>query len=61
MNGISPLIAKIVAALAVLFLSYMVGQGMLSDRVTILETNYIHIKETMEHIHDKVERLLERE
>ena len=61
MNGFSALAFKIIGIIAMLFVAYMIGEGSLDNRVTVLETNYLHIKETMTHIHDKVDRLLERE
>ncbi len=55
MNGFSAIALKIVSALALLFVSYTIGQSSLDNRVIILETNYIHIKETMDKILDKLE------
>jgi len=54
MNGLSGLAIKLIAAIALMFVAYMVGEGSLGSRVTILETNYIHIKETMDKIYDKI-------
>ena len=54
MNGLSGIALKIVAAIALMFVTYLIGQGSLDSRVTVLETNYIHIKETMDKIYDEV-------
>jgi len=54
MNGISALALKIVAAAAMLFVSYAIGQGSLENRVIVLETQFTQIKETMDKIYDEV-------
>ena len=54
MNGLSSIALKLIAAIALMFVAYMVGEGSLGSRVTILETNYIHIKETMDKIYEIV-------
>jgi len=49
------MVSKIIAAIAVLFVAYMVGQGTLDTRVTILETNYTHIEKTLDTILGKLD------
>jgi len=58
MNGIT---VKVVAGILLLLVSFLLGQSTLGSRVTILETNYVHIKETMKHFHEKIDTLLRRE
>jgi len=48
------LVMKIIAAIAIMFVAYMVGQGTLGTRVTILETNYTHIVKTLDTILDTI-------
>ena len=60
MNGMtSKIIAGVIIFLITVFMSVLIGRATLDGRVTILETNYKHIKETMDNIHGKVDRLLE--
>jgi len=55
MNGFTAMALKIVAALAMLFVSYSIGQTSLDNRVLTLEINYTHIKETMDKILARLE------
>jgi len=57
-NGIT---VKVVGGILLLLVSFLLGQATLGSRVTILETNYVHFKESVGHLHEKIDRLLERE
>jgi len=61
MNGLSAILTKAVAVIAAIVISYMLGHATLGSRVTILETNYVHVKEGIDHLHKKVDKLLERD
>jgi hypothetical protein len=52
---LTKLIGGAIVALLLAWVSFMVGQGTLDSRVTVLETNYIHIKEMMDKIYNRLE------
>jgi len=58
MNGIT---IKVIGGVLLMLVSFLIGQATLGSRVTVLETSYIHIKENMQRIHEKVDKLLERD
>ena len=58
-NGLMPkLIGGLIVALLLSWVSYMVGQGTLGTRVTILETRWEHIAAHLEDHGKKLDKLL---
>jgi len=58
-NGLlTRFIGGVIVALLLAWVSFMVGQGTLDSRVTVLETNWTHLKEKVDDIHRTVHKLL---
>jgi len=56
---ITRLLGGMVVALLLAWVSFMVGQGTLDSRVTVVETSLNHLIKTVDDIHSTVHKLLE--
>ena len=57
MNGIT---VKVVGGVLLMLVSFLIGQATLGSRVTILETSYTYIKEKIDNMDKKLDRVLEK-